>query len=241
MNAVIVAATGGPEQLTFVERELPLAKPGETVLRLSRIGVNFIDVYQRRGSYPVPAGAVLGFEAIGRASDGKRYAFIDHFGAYAEYVAVPNEKLFPIPDAVGDEAAMLLFQGVTAQYLTASVHPVQPGETVLVYAAAGGVGWLLMQVVRARGGRPIGIASREEKAQLLRENGFEALVGSGEDTALIRKLVPEGVDVVFDPNGADTWQLTLESTRRADTSCCSVPRADASHPSSPTFCSNAIP
>jgi len=123
MNAVIVAPTGGPEQLTFVERERPLPKPGETVLRLSRIGVNFIDVYQRRGSYPVPPGTVLGFEGVGRVPDGKRYAFIDHFGAYAEYVAVPNEKLFPIPDAVSDDAAMVLFQAVTAQYLTASCIP----------------------------------------------------------------------------------------------------------------------
>jgi NADPH2:quinone reductase len=156
---------------------------------------------------------VLGVEGVGTAPDGKRYAVVDEQGTYAQSIAVRNDRLIPVPGDVNDDHAMVLFQAITAQYLTASIHPVREGETAVVYAAAGGVGWTLMQVLKSAGARPIGIVSSEGKAQPLRERGYEVLVGDGRDPSLVRDLVPNGVDVVFDANGVDTWELTLASVR----------------------------
>lgn len=212
IRAVATASNGG-KRLAVVEREAPAPQAGETLIAPSRIGVNFIEVLQRRGSYPVPPGTVLGFEAVGTAPDGRRCAVIDVFGTYAQRIAVPSSKLIPVPDDVSDDQAMLLFQGVTAHSMIATAHPIRAGEIALVYAAAGGVGSILMQVIKAAGARPIGVVSSEAKAAPLRERGYEVLIGDGTDTRLLREAVPEGAHVAFDPNGAATWELTLESMR----------------------------
>jgi NADPH2:quinone reductase len=217
MNATITAvaaqSNGKPEPAAVITIAAPVAASGQTLLQISRAGVNFVDIYQARGRYLMPKGTVLGFEGVGTAPDGKRYAVLDHQGTYAQSIAVPDDRLIPVPDDIDDDHAMILFQGITAQYLTASIHPVREGETALVYAAAGGVGWTLMQVIKSAGARPIGIVSSEAKARPLRERGYEVLVGDGKDLALVRDLVPNGVDVVFDANGVDTWELTFSSVR----------------------------
>ncbi len=217
MNTTITAAAtqsnGKSNLLEIVQRPAPIASDGRTLLRVSRAGINFVDVYQARGRYPVPPGTVLGFEAVGVAPDGTRYAVIDHLGAYAQTISVPNDKLILVPNDISDDYAMLLFQGVTAEFLTHSVHPLRAGEVVLVYAAAGGVGWMLMQVAKHAGTRPIGIVSTEAKARPLRERGYEVLVGDGSNFSLVRDLIPDGVDVAFDPNGKESWELTLASVK----------------------------
>jgi NADPH2:quinone reductase len=213
IQSVATTSTGEADHLVVIQRPQPAAQPGETVLTLTQIGVNFLDVYQARGRLPVAPGTVLGYEGVGTASDGKRYAVITHQGMYAQQVAVPDAKLIAVPDDISDEATMLLFQGITAHYLTATTHPLRAGETVLVYAAAGGVGSILMQLAKAAGARPIGVVSHEAKALPLRERGFEVVVGDGSDTNLVRTVASGGVDVAFDANGIDTWDLTLASMR----------------------------
>jgi NADPH2:quinone reductase len=214
-TAIVLEAAGSPERLIPQNRPTPEAGPGEEIVTLTGAGVNFIDVIQRRGSYPVPPGTVLGFEGVGRTRDGRRVAFFDHLGAYADEVAVPRAKLLALPDDISDDAALLIFQGVTAEYLTSSVHPIRAGETALIYAAAGGVGLILSQFVRAAGGRAIGVVSTPEKVAVARDAGAEIVVGDGPELgAQIRQLAPDGVDVVFDANGANTWPVTLESVRR---------------------------
>ena len=214
----MVATTGNPEsaaRLEYVERDAPSAAVGTTILDVALAGVNFIDTYQARGIYPVPAHTVLGFEGAGIAQGGKRYAIVDQHGLYAERVAVPDSALIPVPDDIENDAAMLLFQGITAHYLSASVHPMRTGETALVFAAAGGVGWILMHLIRAAGGRPIGVVSTEAKAAVLRERGFEAIAADGASAGdRVREIVPAGVNVVFDANGKSTWAADLAAVRR---------------------------
>jgi NADPH:quinone reductase len=215
MNAVVLDHIGGPEAL--VVRDLPVPQPSteNAVLAMHLAGLNFIDIYQRRGKYPVPPGTILGIEGVGRdIADGLRYAFFDHLGAYAEYVSVPRDRLVPLPDDVRDEDALALFQGITAQYLTESVHPLRAGETVLVTAAAGGVGRFLLAYVKAAGARAIGIVSHEEKADAVRAQGATPLVAATDFANDVRALVPNGVDVAFDANGASTWEATFASVRR---------------------------
>jgi NADPH:quinone reductase len=215
MRAVVLDGPGGPERLVYRERPTPEAGAGEALLRMSAAGVNFIDVYHRRGTYPVPDGTVLGWEGVGRdLSDGRRYAFFDHLGSYAEYAAVPRSKLIALPEDVGDDGALALFQGITAQYLTDSIHPLREGETVLVTAAAGGVGLHLLQFAAAAGARAIGVVSRPEKAELVRAAGAVPLVSPNDAFAdAVRAIAPNGVDVAFDANGAATWEATLASVR----------------------------
>jgi NADPH2:quinone reductase len=213
ITAVAAQSNGQPEPAAVIAIAAPVAASGQTLLHLSRAGVNFVDVYQARGVYRLPKGTVLGFEGVGTAPNGKRYAVLDQQGTYAQSIAVPDDRLVPVPDEISDDHAMVLFQAITAEYLTASIHPVREGETALVYAAAGGVGWTLMQVLKSMGARPIGIVSTEAKAQPLRDRGYDVLVGDGKNLALVRDLVPNGVDVVFDANGVDTWELTFSSVR----------------------------
>ena len=211
-----VATTGNPQsaRLEYVERDAPSAGAETTILDVHLAGVNFVDILHARGTYPVPPHTVLGFEGVGTAPDGKRYAVVDQKGFYAERVAVPNSALIPLPDDIDDDAAMLLFQGITAQYLSTSVHPLRAGETALVFAAAGGVGWSLMHLIRAAGARPIGVVSSEAKASVLHERGFEAIAADGAEAGeRARALVPDGVDVVFDANGKSTWPADLAAVR----------------------------
>ncbi|MFP5335492.1 MAG: quinone oxidoreductase family protein [Actinomycetes bacterium] len=228
MKAVVVNRTGGPEVLEVADRPTPDPGPGQVLVDVAAAGVNFIDIYFRSGAYPAPTPFVLGSEGAGRVSAvgpdvdgvaiGDRVAWAMVTGAgYAEQVLVPADRLVPVPDSVDDQtAAASMLQGMTAHYLTRSTYPVQPGDDVLVHAAAGGMGLLLTQLVTLAGGRVIGTTSTPEKADLAREAGAaEVLVGTVDVAAEVRRLTDgRGVAVVYDGVGATTFDASLASLRR---------------------------
>jgi NADPH2:quinone reductase len=228
MKAIVVEQTGGPEQLRLVDRPTPSPGPGEVRVEVSAAGVNFIDIYQRRGVYPRPLPYVAGSEGAGRVSEvgdgadltvGDRvaWAMVGEAG-YAEQVVVPAERAVRLPDAVDDQtAAALMLQGMTAHFLSTTTYPVQPGDVVLVHAGAGGVGLLLTQMVVARGGRVIATTSSTDKAELSRAAGADQVIDyTHEDVpARVRELTGgQGVSVVYDGVGAATFEASLDSLRR---------------------------
>ena len=230
-SAIRIHATGGPEVLTWehFSSEWPGAPgPGEVRLRQTAIGLNFIDVYHRTGLYPLPLPAVLGqegagiVEAVGQGvpeaydlRPGDRVAYAPVPGAYAQVRLAPAERMVKLPDAISDEtAAAMMLKGMTAHYLIRRTHRVQPGETILVHAAAGGVGLILCQWARALGATVIGTVSTEAKAELARAHGCEHVIFYN------RERVPErvrqitggaGVPVVYDSVGRDTFEGSLDS------------------------------
>jgi NADPH2:quinone reductase len=170
MKAIRIHAPGGPEAMRLEELPEPVAGPGEAVVRIEAIGVNFIDVYQRTGLYTIDLPATLGLEAAGVVTavgpevkdirSGDRVAWAMAPGAYATAAAVPAAKLVPVPEHVpARQAAAILLQGMTAHYLATSTYPLGPGDTCLVHAAAGGVGLLLCQIARQRGARAATVSS----------------------------------------------------------------------------------
>lgn len=220
---------GGPDVLDFVGMELPPPGPGEVRMRNTAIGLNFIDTYHRSGLYPVPLPSGLGMEAAGiieaigeDAGDlqvGDRVAtFGPALGAYSTARNIKANSLFLIPSDVSDEvAAAGLLKGCTTEFLVERCAKVQPKWDVLVHAAAGGVGLLLVQWLKHVGARVIGTVSTDEKAALAREAGVDHVILYGkEDVARqVRELTGEkGVEVSFDGVGADTWQISLDSTAR---------------------------
>jgi NADPH2:quinone reductase len=224
MKAIQVEAYGGPEALRLAELANPGPGPGELLVRVEAIGVNFIDTYHRTGLYPNPLPLVPGLEGAGvvtaagaDVSDfraGDRVAWTSQLGSYAEQLRLPAAKAVPLPDGVSSKlAAALMLQGMTAQYLTASTFPLRGGHTCLVHAAAGGTGQLLVQMARARGARVIATVSTEAKAALAREAGAdEVILYSREDfVAATRRLTDgRGVDVVYDGVGKDTALKSLD-------------------------------
>ena len=229
MLAVVVRSPGGPEALTPEDRSSPEPGPGEVRVAVAAAGVNFIDVYQRTGAYPLPTPFVAGSEGAGRVTavgpgvesvavgDVVAWAMVNGAG-YAQEVVVPAERVVPVPAGVGAEtAAAVMLQGMTAHYLTASTYPVQPGDVALVHAAAGGVGLLLTQLVVRRGGRVIATVSSEEKAALAREAGAADVVRYDEQdvAAQVRALTGgDGVAVVYDGVGRATFEGSIDSLRR---------------------------
>jgi NADPH2:quinone reductase len=223
MKAISVSEYGGPEVLRFEDVPAPEPKQGEALVRVRFAGVNFIDVYQREGRYPVPLPFVPGNEAAGVVEAvgpgvadlkvGDRVAWASHLGSYAERAAVTAWKLVAIPDALDDaSAAAAMLQGMTAHYLTRGSYPIKPGDTVLVHAAAGGVGLLLVQMARDLGARVIGTVSTEEKAQLAREAGADEVVLYTEqdfETEVRRITGGEGVAAVYDSVGRATFDKSL--------------------------------
>ena len=224
---IIIEAYGGPEALRLVETPAPEPGPGEALLRQTAIGVNFIDTYFRTGLYPLDLPSGLGqdavgvIEALGPAVEGFRigdrvgYATAGP-GAYATHRAVAAEKLVPIPDAISDDiAAATLVKGMSTEMLLRQVHPLAAGETILVYAAAGGVGALLCQWASHIGARVIGVVGSAAKAAAARENGCaEVLIQSEISAAAVRALTGgAGVDVVYDSVGADTFWVSLDALR----------------------------
>lgn len=209
---------GGPEVLAIRELPDPVPRPGHAVVRMAAIGLNFADVYRRKGNYHLAGEPpfIAGYEGAGEIASlagedgeapfqvGDRVAFADSPFANAELVSVPFEKLIPLPaDIAAETAAALLLQGLTAQYLTRDSHPVAPGESVLVHAAAGGVGLLLVQIARALGGRVLGVTSSSRKAEAVRAAGAEAVVLDSEDwVAAARAFGGGGVDVAYDSVGS---------------------------------------
>lgn len=230
MYAVEVAATGGPEVLTLVDRPQPSPASGEVLIRVETVGVNYIDTYFRSGIYPAQLPFVVGNEAAGTVAEvgagvtalavGDRVVTAAATGAYAEYCTAPASLTAPIPDGIeSDVAAAALLKGLTAHYLIKSVYPVQPDDTVLLHAGAGGVGLILTQWATALGARVITTVSSPSKAELSRQAGaVEVLDYPGPDPqdaaafgAAIRELVDGGVVAVYDGVGAATFDASLAS------------------------------
>jgi NADPH2:quinone reductase len=226
MRAVRVSAPGGPEALELVDLPAPEAGPGQVVVDVSAAGVNFIDTYQRSGLYRVPYPLVLGREGAGRVTAvgpgvddiavGDQVAWQGSPGAYAEQAAVPAERCVPVPDGVSDEtAAALLLQGATAHYLCTSTYPVAAGDIVLVHAGAGGVGLLLTQLIKQRGGTVVTTVGTPDKAELSRAAGADHVIGYDEVADTVRTLTDGvGLAAVFDGVGKDTFDTSLASLRR---------------------------
>ena len=227
MKAVRIHGHGGPDVLRYEEVPLPEPGRGEARIRVEAAGVNFTDIYNRIGLYKGTLPYTLGSEAAGivdavgpevtEVKPGDRVAYAMHLGAYAEYVVVPAWRLVPLPPAIdGRTAAAVMLQGMTVHYLTHSTYPLKPGETVLVHAAAGGVGRLLVQVAKRLGARVIGTVSSEEKARLAREAGAdEVILYTQEDfeEAVKRATGGRGVDVVYDSVGKTTAEKSLNCLR----------------------------
>jgi NADPH2:quinone reductase len=229
MQAIVVERTGGPEVLQLRERPTPAPGPGELCVDVAASGVNFIDIYQRSGLYPMDLPFVAGSEGAGvvrvvgegvtgvSVGDHVAWASVPG-GGYAAQVVVPAARAVPVPDGLDDEAAAaLMLQGMTAHYLCESTYPVQPGDDVLLYAAAGGVGLLLTQMCARKGARVIAATSTEEKAELARQAGAEEVIDyTREDVvAQVRRLTDgEGVAVVYDGVGKATFEASLDSLRR---------------------------
>jgi len=227
MKAIQVATVGGPEVLILVELPVPDPKPNEVLVQIKAAGVNFIDVYFREGRYPAPLPFVNGQEAAGlvvavgaevtRFRLGERVAYTGMLGSYAEYAVVPAERLVHIPEGIDfEQAAAAMLQGMTAHYLSHSTYPIKNGETVLVHAAAGGVGLLLVQMAKQLGARVIATAGSEAKAQLARAAGAdEVIIYTDQDfeTETRRLTDGQGVHVVYDGVGKDTFARDLKVLR----------------------------
>jgi len=216
MRAVRISEYGGPDVLEVVDVPAPEPGPDQLLVEVAAIGVNYRDVYEREGSYGGSLPAIIGAEGAGTVVDtGERVAWVSAPASYAEQVAVDAERAVPVPDGISDElAAAALLQGITAQYLATSTHEVQEGENVLVHAAAGGVGLLLTQVVRMRGGRVIATTSSDEKAELARDAGAAEVIGYDGFAERVQELTSgAGADVVYDGVGAATFDESLASLK----------------------------
>ncbi len=224
-RAIRIHEYGGPEVLRREEIEVPEPGPGEVLLRHSAIGLNYIDIYNRRGLYPMAElPAVLGREAAGvveavgegvrEVRPGDRVAYVMHAGAYSEKRCIPASALVPLPEDIADEqAAAMLLKGLTAHYLLRRTFRVQPGQTILFHAAAGGVGLIACQWAKHLGATVIGTVGSEEKARLAQEHGCDyPIVYTREDfVARVREITKgEGVPVVYDSVGQATFQRSLD-------------------------------
>jgi NADPH2:quinone reductase len=227
MKAIQVQKTGGPEVLTLVDLPVPKAKANEAVVKIAASGVNFIDVYFREGRYPAALPFTDGQEAAGTVTEvgsdvkrvkvGDRVAYSNAMGTYAEYAAVPADRLVHVPEKITDQqAAAAMLQGMTAHYLINTTYPLKKGETALIHAAAGGVGLLLVQMAKNIGAHVIGTAGTEEKAKLAREAGAdEVIVYATQDfEAETKRLTGDkGVHVVYDGVGKSTFEKGLNVLR----------------------------
>lgn len=228
MLAVEAKAAGGPEVLEVVERDLPSPGPGQILVRHAAVGLNFIDTYHRSGLYPVKYPQVLGLEAAGhveavgegvtRFAIGDRVAYNGTMGAYAQASVVPADRAVKVPEGVDLEvAAAVLLKGMTAEFLVRRCFPVQAGQTVLIHAAAGGVGQILVQWAKALGAGVIATVGSEAKAQIVRDLGADhVILYDHEDVAArVAEITGgAGVPVVYDGVGKDTFQGSLKSLGR---------------------------
>ncbi|GLZ44056.1 quinone oxidoreductase [Actinomycetospora sp. NBRC 106375] len=226
MHAVRIPRHGGPEVLEPVDLPDPEPGEGQVLVELAAVGVNFIDTYFREGIYPAPLPLVPGLEGAGTVravgpgvttvAPGDRVAWTNVLGSYATLVVAPAAELVVVPDTIDLETATAVsLQGMTAHYLVHDTHPVAAGEDVLVHAAAGGMGLLLCQMLRAKGARIIATTSSEEKDALAREAGAHETLRYGDDLAeRVRALTDGGgVAVVYDGVGASTFDASLASLR----------------------------
>ncbi len=229
MQAIRVHECGGPEALVLDTLPTPEPGPGEALVRVSAVGVNFIEIYHRTGHYPLPLPIALGGEGAGVVEKlgpgdspvavGDRVAWAGGQGAYATEALVAVDRLVPLPASIEERvAAALMIQGLTAHYLTGSSYPLKPGDTCLVHAAAGGVGQLLCQMAKLAGARVIGTVSTAAKAPIARAAGADETINYEEEDFVERVKVftgGMGVQVVYDGVGRATFSQGLE---------CLVPR-----------------
>jgi NADPH2:quinone reductase len=229
MRAIRVHVHGGPDSLTLDEVATPEPGPGQVRVRVHHAGVNFIDVYQRTGLYPIPAPVPLGLEGAGVVEAmgpgveehgiavGTRVAWSGVPGSYASHVLAPADRLVPIPDALDTrDAAALMLQGMTAHYLTRSTYPLATGHVALVHAAAGGTGMLVAQLARRAGATAIGTVSTAAKAERALAAGCSHVIRYTEEpfAPAARALTAgRGVDVVYDSVGRTTFDGSLDALR----------------------------
>ena len=227
MKAVRVHQNGGPEVLRYEEIPVPEPGAGEARVKIEAVGLNYIDIYQRTGLYPLKVPFTLGMEGAGivdavganvvEVKKGDRVAYSMHLGSYAEYAVVPAWKLVPLPRHIDSRsAAAVMLQGMTAHYLTRSTYPLKKGETALVHAAAGGVGLLLIQIAKRTGATVFGTVSTEEKAKLAREAGADEVILYTQTDFLteVKRLTNGvGIHVVYDSVGKDTFEKSLDCLR----------------------------
>ena len=227
MKAIRVHQFGAADALQYDDAPMPEPNAGEIRIKLAASGLNFIDIYHRSGAYAMPTPFIPGQEGAGvvdavgegvtDVAVGDRVAYPLQSGSYAEYVVIAADRTVPVPDAVDLKvAAASMLQGMTAHYYATSTYPIQPGDKVLVHAAAGGVGQLLVQIAKLRGGWVVGTVSTEEKAQVAKAAGAdEVILYSQQDfEAEVKRLTDgQGVDVVYDSVGKTTFDKSLNCLR----------------------------
>lgn len=235
MKAVVMSRAGGTEVLELVDRPDPILGRGQVLVEVAAAGVNFMDTGVRRGQFgtemPLPRG--LGVEGAGRVlavgegvqgiQAGQRVAWVYAPGSYAERIALPADALIRVPDSIDDRiAAAVMMQGLTASHFATDFYRVQPDDVALVHAAAGGVGLLLTQIIKLRGGRVIGRVSHQDKVAVAKDAGADHVIVDAEGRfakEAIRMSGGEGVHVVYDGSGPVTFQGSLDSLRRCGTFC----------------------
>jgi NADPH:quinone reductase len=229
MKAIRILQHGGPEVLKIEEVPLPIPGEEQALIRLEAIGVNFIDVYHRTGLYKVAPPFTPGMEGAGVVESvgknvkdiqpGDRVAYAMTMGSYADHAIVPSWQLIKLPGGVDTRlGAAIMLQGMTAHYLTQMTYPVKSGDSILVHAAAGGVGLLVIQMAKKKGARVIGTVSTDEKAKLAREAGADEVIfytRQDFETETKRLTQAKGVQVVYDSVGKSTFEKSLS---------CLVPR-----------------
>lgn len=227
MKAIRIHQAGGPEVLQYEDVEVPKPGPQQALVKIEAAGVNFIDIYFRMGLYKAELPFTNGQEAAGTVTEvggevrglkaGDRVGYTGVLGSYAEYAAVPAERLVKLPEGISTRtAAAIMLQGMTVHYLTHSTFVLEPGHTALVHAAAGGVGLTLVQVAKMRGARVIGLCSTPEKAERVRQAGADEVILSTEKNFAdeVRRMTGgRGVDVVYDSVGKATWEGSLNCLR----------------------------
>ncbi|WP_229202283.1 quinone oxidoreductase family protein [Pseudoduganella aquatica] len=226
---------GGIDAMAHMERPEPVAGAGEVLVQVAVAGVNFMDIGVRQGMAwnEMPNPKILGVEGAGRVlalgegvegfTLGQRVAWVYAPGSYAEKIAIPAASLVPVPHGISDQtAAAVMMQGLTASHFATDFYPVQPGDIAFVHAAAGGVGLLLSQIIKLRGGRVIGRVSSQAKVAAAKAAGADHVIvdAEGNFAEEARRLSGgEGVHVVFDGSGPSTFQGSLDVLRRSGTFC----------------------
>lgn len=235
MKSIVMTAVGGSNVLEYVDRPDPIPGAGEVLVQVHAAGVNFMDIGVRQGMAwtHMPNPKTLGVEGAGRVlalgkdvasvKIGDRVAWVYAPGSYAERVVMPEASLVKVPDAIDDRtAAAIMMQGLTASHFATDFYPVQPGDIALVHAAAGGVGLLLTQIIKLRGGHVIGRVSSQAKVDVAKPAGADHVIVDAEGKfaeEAIRLSGGGGVHVVYDGSGPTTFQGSLDSLRRSGTFC----------------------
>ncbi len=220
MKAIQVFETGGPEKLTYSDRETPLPGKGQVLVKLAASGVNYIDVYHRTGLYPQPLPFTPGMEGAGTVEAlgegvsglvvGQKVAYAMSIGSYAEYAVVPAAQVVPVPAGLSlEQAAAVMLQGMTAHYLAHSTWKLEAGQTCVIHACGGGVGLLLTQIAKKCGAIVIGTTSAAPGSPK-----YERVIQAGVDViSNYEDFAAKGVDVVYDSVGATTFEASLNSLR----------------------------